>query len=115
MATNGNEKRSGIRIKKEVLVGVKAIGTSGVANLAYTINLSRGGMKIGSPVLYLSVGEQVELAVDRSGEKVSFSGTVARKEGIHYIDRIHRSGNVFFVRIEDEAFHKFVGDNFFIY
>ena len=115
MSTSSNDKRSGIRIKKEVVVGVRSPRTSERANLAYTIDLSRGGMKIGSPVLYLSVGEQVELLVDKSGGKALFSGTVARKEGTHYIDRISRSGNAFFVRIEDVEYHKFVRDNFFIY
>jgi len=115
MITDYDVKRSGQRIKNELIVGVKTTKTNSESKLAYTVDLSRGGMKIASPMLFLSVGEQLEVIVTRAGEKVVFSGDVKRKDGIHFIDRIRRSGNAYFIGIEDSEFHKFVADNFYIF
>ncbi len=112
MNLTGNDKRSGIRLNKEIAVGVR---TNKTMSLAYMIDLSRDGMKIGSPILSLLVGEPVVLMVEKSGTKALFSGKVMREDGVHYINRINRSGNAFYIRIEDANFPRFVADNFFVY
>lgn len=102
-------------MKQEIVVGIRTGNARGETTLAYTIDLSRDGMKIGSPALYLAVGDPVELLFDRPEGKVFFSGKVSRNDGIHYIDRIRRSGNAFVIRIEDAEYTKFVAENFFVY
>lgn len=116
MTTNIKDRRNGIRIRleKEFPVGVRTGGPTGVSKLAYAIDLSRGGMKIVSPVLYLSLGELVELLVDRDEKKMVFPGRVSRKEGTHYIERISKNGNGYFIRIEDIGFAGFMSHYYFI-
>jgi PilZ domain len=110
------ERRNGLRIRleREFPVGVRTGGPTGVPKLAYAIELSLGGMKIVSPVLYLSLGEQVELLVDRAERKMVFPGRVLRKEGSHYIDRIRQNGIAYFIRIEDVGFAGFMSHYYFI-
>jgi hypothetical protein len=117
MTTNiEKERRKGLRIRleREFPVGVRTGGPTGVSKLAYAIELSLGGMKIVSPVLYLSLGEQVELLVDRAERKMVFPGRVLRKEGSHYIDRIRQNGTAYFIRIEDIGFAGFMSHYYFI-
>ena len=98
-------------MKQELVVGVR---TDRGLNMAYIIDLSRDGVKVGSPLLLLSLGGQVELVIDRLGEKYPFSGRVVREDGNYYIDRIHRSVNSFFISIDDVQYSKFVIDNYFV-
>ncbi len=106
-----NDKRTRRRIKQEFAVGVRT--TVGL-HLAYTIDVSRGGIKIGSPVLQLPLGGQVDLVIDKRGEKYPFSGHVVREDGNYYIDRIRRSVTAFFVRIDDQRFPEFAVNNYFV-
>lgn len=112
MSSYNNEKRIKRRMKQELVVGVRT--KMGLINVAYTIDLSRSGVKVGSPLLLLSLGEQVELVIDKQGEKYPFSGRVEREDGNYYINRISRSVNTFFIRIDDDRFPKFVIDNYFL-
>jgi hypothetical protein len=105
------DKRTRRRIKQEFVVGVKT--TVGL-QVAYTIDVSRGGVKLGSPVLQLPLGKQVDLVIDKGGEKYPFSGRVVRDDGIYYIDRIRRSVTAFFVRIDDQRFPEFAVDNYYV-
>ncbi len=116
MTKNSNDKRSGLRIRleKEFPVGVRIGGPAGLSKLAYTIDLSLGGIKIGSPMLYLPIGDQVEVLVDRPEGKMVFPGRVSREEGTHYIDRIRQNGYVYFIRIEDVGFAQFMSYYYFI-
>jgi hypothetical protein len=116
MTTNIKERRNGIRIRleQEFPVGVRTGGPTGVSKLAYAIELSRGGMKIVSPVLYLSLGEQVELLVDRAEQKMVFTGRVSRKEGSSYLNRIRQNGYAYFIHIEDLGFAGFISHYYFI-
>jgi hypothetical protein len=98
-------------MKQEFMVGVR---TETGLKVAYTIDISRGGVKVGSPLLLLPLGGQVELVIDKRGEKIPFSGRVVREDGHHYIDRISRSGNAFFISIDDARYSKFASDNYFI-
>jgi len=93
------------------MVGIKT--TVGL-QLAYTIDVSRDGVKIGSPVLQLPLGGQVDVVIDRRGEKYPFSGRVVRDDGNYYIDRIRRSVTAFFVRIDDQRFTEFAVNNYFV-
>jgi hypothetical protein len=111
MNTKTTGTRSGVRIRQEGIVGVK---TSAGMSMAYTIDLSRGGVKLGRPQLSMPVGETVELVLEKRGEKFPFSGHVARNDGNHFIDRIHQSGNAYFVKIEDARYANFVNENYFI-
>jgi hypothetical protein len=106
-----NDKRVRPRIRQEIVVGVR---TEKGINMAYTFDISTGGVKLGSPQLFLPLGGQVEIVVDRQGEKHLFSGCVLRADGSHYINRISRSANAFFVRIDDEQYSKFMNDHFFV-
>jgi hypothetical protein len=110
MISYENDKRIRRRIKQQLVVGVRTM--TGL-NVAYTIDVSRGGVKVGSPLL-LPLGEQVELVIDKQGEKFPFQGQVAREDGSYYINRIKRSVNSFFIRIDDERFSNFMIDNCFI-
>ena len=111
MSAYKDDKRSRLRMKQEFMVGVR---TEGGLKVAYTIDVSRGGVKVGSPMLLLPLGTQVELVIDKRGEKIPFSGRVAREDGNHYFDRIHRSGNAFFISIDDAQYTKFASDNYFV-
>jgi PilZ domain len=111
MSSYENDKRIRRRIKQQFVVGVR---TMRGLNVAYTIDISRGGVKVGSPLVLFPLGEQVELLIDKQGEKYPFSGRVVREDGNYYINRIKRSVNTFFIRIDDERFSKFVIDNCFI-
>ncbi len=92
-------------------MGVK---TNKGLNVAYTIDVSRGGVKVASPVLMLPVGERVELVIEKRGEKYPFPGQVAREDRNYYIKRISRSANAFFIKIDDVRFLDFVSDNYFL-
>jgi hypothetical protein len=109
MSLYKDDKRIRPRIKQELVVGVR---TERGINVAYTIDVSRGGVKVGSPLLPL--GGQVELLIDERGEKYPFSGRVVREDGTYYIDRISRSVNTFFIRIDDLRFSNFLIDNYFV-
>ena len=111
MSSYENDKRIRRRVKQQFVVGVRTVRG---LNVAYTIDVSSGGVKVGSPLLLLPLGERVELVIDKQGEKYPFSGRVVREDGNYYINRIRRSVNAFFIRIEDERFSKFVIDNCFI-
>jgi hypothetical protein len=106
-----NDKRTKNRIKLEFVVGVR---TGNRLSMAYTIDVSNGGIKIGSPLLQLSLGGQVELVIDKRGEKYPFSGKVARGDGSYYFNRINRSGNAFFISIDDARYSTFITDNYFV-
>jgi PilZ domain len=111
MRAYDNDKRNWRRVKQEFVVGVKT--TAGL-QVAYTIDVSRDGVKIGSPVLQLPLGGQVDVVIDRQGEKHPFSGRVVRDDGHYYIDRIRRSVTAFFIRIDDGQFNDFAFENFFV-
>jgi hypothetical protein len=111
MSSYKNDKRIGRRMKQEFMVGVRTgIGLK----MAYTIDISRGGVRIGSPLLLLPLGGEVELVIDKRGVKYPFSGRVAREDGSHYIDRISRSVNAFFISIDDARYPKFAIDNYYV-
>ena len=95
-----------------MVVGIRAKGSM---NLAYSIDFSCDGVKVGSPELHLPVGENVELVVDRSGTKTAFPGKVERSDGMQFIDRLMKSGNAFFVQIDDAEFSRFVSDTFYLF
>jgi hypothetical protein len=98
-------------MKQEFVVGVR---TRNGLNVAYTVDVSRGGIKIGSPLLLLPLGGHVELLIDKRGEKHPFLGRVEREDGNYYIDRISRSVNTFFIKVDDARFSEFVGENYFV-
>ena len=109
MSSYKDDKRIRPRIKQELEVGVR---TESGSYVAYTIDVSRGGVKVGSPLLPL--GGQVELVIDERGGKYPFPGRVIREDGTHYIDRIRRRVNTFFIRIDDSRFSNFLIDNYFV-
>jgi len=111
MSTYKNDKRIGRRMKQEFMVGVRS--ERGL-NMAYTIDVSRGGVKVGSPLLLLPLGGQVEIVIDKRGVKYPFSGRVVREDGSYYIDRISRSVNAFFISIDDVRYPKFAIDNYYV-
>lgn len=106
-----NEKRSNPRMKQEFAMGVR---TERGLNMVYTIDVSRVGVKVGSPLLLLPLGGQVVIEIDKRGEKHPFSGRVVREDGNYYINRISRSVNTYFIGIDDERYSKFVFDNYFV-
>lgn len=105
MTISGRERRRQARVKRELKVEIKT-GTQ--AMQIYSIDLSAGGIKIGGALLMLTPGEQIELVIEKSGEKFAVRGQVQRDDGIHHINRIGRDGNAYFVRILDERFSEFV-------
>jgi len=111
MSSRDNDKRIERRIKQQFVVGVR---TMRGLSIAYTIDVSRCGVKIGSPQLLFPPGEPVELIIDKLGEKHPFSGRVIREDGEYYINRLRRSVNAFFIRIDDGRFPNFMIDNCFI-
>jgi len=111
MSSNTTDKRSGKRLKRELIVGVKM---KSEIKMAYTIDLSRGGVKVGSPLLLLQPGDVVELIVKKEGESIPFTGLVARQDGVYYLNRIGKSVIAFFIRIADARFSKFVMDNYYV-
>jgi len=111
MSLSLNDKRKGWRAKQEFVVGVRA-NTN--LKIAYTIDISRGGVKIGSPQPLFPVGSPVDLVIEKRGEKYPFTGRVVRDDGNYYIDRLGRSAKALFIRIEDALFSNFVRDNYFV-
>lgn len=111
MSSNAPDKRSGKRLKREIIVGIKMQAET---KMAYTIDLSRGGVKLGSPSLTLRLGEAVDLVVKKEGENIPFPGTVARQDGICHLNRIGRSAMAFFIRIADSRFSEFITENYYI-
>jgi hypothetical protein len=105
MTIYGKEKRTKGRVKREYLLDIK-IGNE--SKKVYSIDLSEGGVKVGGAMLMLKPGEQVEISVDKDGQKFTFRGQVARNDGSQRINRIGREANAFFVRILDERFPEFV-------
>jgi hypothetical protein len=105
MAISGREKRRQARVKRELRVDIRT-GTQTMQ--IYSVDLSAGGIKVGGAMLNLTPGEQIELAIEKNGEKFAVHGQVARDDGIHHINRIGRDGNAYFVRILDERFSEFV-------
>jgi hypothetical protein len=105
------DKRHGRRMKAEIVVGVK-VDTE--TRIAYTVDLSRGGVRVCSPLLFLRLGEPVELIVRAGEERLLFPGRVAREDGYHHVDRIGRGATAFFIRITDARFSEFITDNYYI-
>ncbi len=111
MSSYESDKRISRRMKQEFVVGVR---TERGSSVAYTIDLSRAGVKVGSPQLALPLGGQVELVVEKRGERYPFSGQVAREDGKQYINRIGRSVNAVFIRIDDVQYANFAIENYFV-
>jgi hypothetical protein len=109
MGIYGNNKRNSGRTKRELMVGVKT-GTE--TKQVYTIDLSHGGVKVGAAMLRLPLGAPVELLLEKGGEKIPFSGRIARGDGICYINRIGRDANAFFIKITDARFPEFMKTNY---
>jgi hypothetical protein len=105
MTIYGKEKRKQGRVKREYMVEIK-VGNE--VRKIYSIDLSEGGVKVGGAMLVLKPGEEVDVSVDRGGEKFTFLGQVARNDGSQRINRIGCDANVFFIRILDEHFVEFV-------
>ncbi len=105
MTIYGENKRNQGRLKRELKVEIK-IGAE--TKQIYSIDLSEGGVKVGGAMLRLTPGEEIELSVEKDGEKFTFRGQVARDDGSQRINRIGRDANSFFVRILDERFSEFV-------
>jgi hypothetical protein len=105
MTIYGKEQRRKARIKREYAVDIK-IGNE--MKKIYSIDLSEGGVKVGGAMLSLKPGEQVEISVDKDGEKFMFRGQVARNDGSQRINRIGRDANIYFIKILDERFIEFV-------
>jgi len=105
MTVYGKEKRKQGRVKREYMVEIK-VGNE--IKKIYSIDLSEGGVKVGGTMLMLKPGEEVDISVDRGGEKFTFRGQVARNDGSQRINRIGCDANVFFIRIVDEHFAEFV-------
>ncbi len=105
------DKRRGRRMKAEIVVGVK-VDTE--IKMAYTIDLSRGGVRVCSPLLLLRLGEPVDLIVRVGEERIPFPGRVVREDGYHHVDRIGRGATAFFIRITDARFSEFVTANYYI-
>ena len=98
-------------MKREFVMGVR--NERGL-NAVYTVDVSYGGVKVGSPLLLLPLGGQVDIVFDKRGEKFAFPGRVVREGGYYYIDRISRSVKTYFISIDDEHYSKFVIENYFI-
>ena len=111
MTIYGNDKRINRRMTREIVVGIK---TKTEAREAYTIDLSVGGIRVGGALLNLPLGEQVELTIAKGGEKIPFSGRVAREDGMYHLNRIGRDVMAFFIRITDVKFSEFVSSNYHI-
>jgi hypothetical protein len=105
------EKRRGRRMKAEIVVGVKSDAET---KMAYTIDLSRGGVRVCSPFLLLRLGEPVELIIPVGEKRFPFPGRVTREDGYHHVDRIRRGATAFFIRITDARFSEFITDNYYI-
>jgi hypothetical protein len=105
MTIYGKEKRSQGRVKREYMVEIK-VGNE--VKKIYSIDLSAGGVKVGGAMLVLKPGEEINISVERGGEKFTFRGQVARNDGSQRINRIGCDANVFFIRIIDEHFAEFV-------
>ena len=109
MTIYGDNRRMNKRMNREIVRGIR---TKTEAREAYTIGLSIGGMRIGGALLNLPLGEQVELTMAKGGEKIPFSGRVAREDGMYHINRIGRDVLAFFIRITDVKFSKFVSSTY---
>lgn len=104
-----DNKRINKRVNREIVVGIR---TKTEAREAYTIDLSVGGLRVGGALLNLPLGEQVELTMAKGGEKIPFSGRVAREDGMYHINRIGRDVIAFFIRITDVKFAEFVNSTY---
>ena len=111
MSPRENDRRIRPRMKQEFVVGVR---TERGLTMVYTIDVSHGGVKVGSPMLLLPLGGQVEIVFDKRGEKFTFPGQVVREDGYHYIDRISRSVIAYFISINEERYQKFAIENYFV-
>ncbi len=111
MSPYESDKRVNRRMKLEFVVGVR---TRSGSSIAYTIDVSRGGVKLGSPQLPLPLGGQVELVLEKQGERYPFSGQVARQDGSYYINRIGRSVDACFIRIDDAEYANFAFNNYYV-
>jgi len=111
MNSLANDKRTGLRLKQECVVGVK---TDAETRVAYLINVSRGGVKVGIPARSFHAETPVELVIEKRGEWLLFKGRVVRDDGTHYIDRIRCTANAVFIKIDDVRFSSFVNDHFYI-
>ncbi len=105
MTIYGKDRRRHERVKRELKVEIKT-GTETMQ--IYSIDLSAGGVKVGGALLKLTLSEQIELAIEKDGEKFTFRGRVERDDGSQRINRIGRDGNAFFIRILDDRFAEFV-------
>ena len=106
-----NDKRTRMRLKQEFVVGIK---TDEGTRIAYLIDVSRDGVKVGTPVSSFHLEMPVEIVIDNRGERLLFKGRVERNDGTHYIDRIHSTANAIFIKIDDDRFPNFVNDHYYI-
>ena len=111
MSSLTKEKRLGLRVKDEGVVGIK---TNTVTQIAYLIDISRTGVKVGTSEYSIGQEQLVEILIDKRGERLSFTGRVVREDGKHYIARIRRTTNTIFIQIDDERFSGFVNDHYYI-
>lgn len=109
MTIYGSNRRGKGRAKREL--GVQLRSANEVKQV-YTVDFSTGGVKVAGAMLRLAVGQTVELLVEKNGSRLSFSGQVARVDGMHRINRIGRDGCAFFIRILEEKFIAYVKANF---
>jgi hypothetical protein len=109
MSIYGSSKRAHTRYKRELRIDLKA-GAQVIQ--IYSIDFSVVGVKLGGIMLELAPGQQVELTIEKDGEKFTFHGRVERDDGAHHINRIGREANAFFVKILDEGFPAFVNKMF---
>ncbi len=111
MGIYGKNRRHAARVSRELKIDLK---TGDSMKQIYSLDFSMGGIKIGGFKLSLSIGEQVELAMEQGGKKVFFPGRVARVDGMQHIKRIGLDGNTFFVRITNGNFPEFVQNAFHV-
>lgn len=109
MLNFGKEKRSKMRVNRELVIKLK----SGEETMqVYMIDLSAGGIKVGGVRLLLAVGDQVEITFMLGRDTEVFNGKVDRQDGMYHIKRIGRTGNSFYIRIDDARFPQFMKSKF---
>jgi len=109
MGLYGNNRRGKGRARREFAVKIK---TAAGQKQVYTVDVSTGGVRIGAPLLRLSLGETVEITIDHAGTSHTYSGQISRLDGMVRINRISRDVSAYFVRIVDEQFTEYIKKNF---
>ncbi|HYA88011.1 MAG TPA: PilZ domain-containing protein [Nitrospirota bacterium] len=79
MSSYENVKRMRRRVKEQLVVGIR---TERGLNIAYTIDVSRNGLMVGSPLPLFPRGGEVELVIDRQGENIRSQVESYEKTGI---------------------------------